>query len=454
MEKEEGAGFGRSSKTLTIMELSKNQETTLSAGDLAMLKKATSRFRYLQLSFRKHTYKVANNWHQVPDNVESASGCRDLVWRTRWGHGIPNGTESSLTLEEHLVTSSRAMNPNDEPQDADYSYIPLLSDEVALLILARIPRSEHPKLCCINTRYLTLIESGELSKIRRENRQIEASVIMLASGEHHCWEYSPHFESWRKLPVLPCEPSFYDGDKESFSVGYSLLISGRENGLSSVWRYEFLTNSWHRGPSMITSRCLFASANCGDVAYVAGGLMNKAILDSAEQYDPVDKSWKPLPNMRRRRQRCSGCFMDNKFYVIGGMDDDKILTCGEFYDREKRTWHLIPGMFNAMSSSISQSPPFLAVVDNELYALEPTSSRLKVYLKMSNSWKDLGVVPVRTNYTRGWGVAFKSLGDRLIILGAVGNSEDNQSQGISIFTCRPDPNATDCQWDFHGRTVR
>ncbi|CAN6447850.1 unnamed protein product [Victoria cruziana] len=333
------------------------------------------------------------------------------------------------------------------------SYIPFLSDEVALLILAKIPRSEHPKLCCINNRYFTLMGSGELSKIRRENRQNEASVIILASGEHHCWEYSPRSESWRKLPILPCEPSFYDGDKESFSVGYSLLISGRENGLSSIWRYEFLTNSWHRGPTMITPRCLFASANCGDVAFVAGGLMSKTILDSAEQYDPIDKSWKPLPNMRRRRHRCSGCFMDNKFYAIGGIDENKkILTCGEFYDREKRTWHLIPDMFNAMSSSTSQSPPFLAVVDNELYALEPTSSQLKLYSKLSNSWKDLGIVPVRTNYTKGWGVAFKSLGDKLIILGAVGNLEDSQSQGISIFTCRPDPNSTDCHWDFHGRT--
>ncbi|KAF3779205.1 F-box/kelch-repeat protein [Nymphaea thermarum] len=379
--------------------------------------------------------------------------------KTKQRRIVGNRVGSDEALDKCLIDSNMEQRNDDEPQDADYSYIPLLDDEVARLILARVPRSEHPKLCCINKRYLALVKSGELSKIRRKERLTESSVIVLASGEHQWWEHSPGSQCWRKLPDLPCEPTFFFGDKETLCVGYSLLVSGIESEGMSIWRYEFLTNSWHKGPAMTTPRCLFASANCGDVAFVAGGIASrtgriggKSILNSAEQYDPVTKRWDPLPSMRKRRQRCSGCFMDNRFYVIGGMNEEGSLNCGEFYDRDKKTWHLVPDMFKAMSNSISQSPPLLAVVEDELYALEPTSDRLKLYLKKSNSWKDLGMVPVRANHNMGWGVAFKSLGDRLLILGAASIAEDNQGQGIAVFTCQPNPNAGDCQWEYLGRT--
>ncbi|XP_031474967.1 F-box/kelch-repeat protein At3g27150 isoform X1 [Nymphaea colorata] len=395
----------------------------------------------------------------VSSDADSERGSEALVHsfssRTRRRRVITNNVGSDEPLGLRPVNPNMeedTIDSNGEPQDADYSYIPLLSDELALLILARIPRSEHPKLCCINKRYMALVKNGELSKIRREIGVTEPLVIIFASGEHHWWEHSPSSGLWRKLPDLPSEPSFHLADRESLCVDTQLLISGLESNGMSVWRYELLTNSWHKGPSMATPRCLFASANCGDVARVAGGTKNRTILNSAEQYNPRTKSWEPMPSMKQRRKLCSGCFMDNKFYVVGGVNEEGKLTSGEFFDREKKTWHLIPGMINDLSSSDCQSPPLVAVVNNELYSLETTTNKLKVYLKQSNSWKDLGMVPVRANHSRGWGVAFKSLGDRLLVIGAAWNAVDHHSQGISIFSCQPDPNARDAHWFFLGRT--
>ncbi|KAG9158988.1 hypothetical protein Leryth_013351 [Lithospermum erythrorhizon] len=82
----------------------------------------------------------------------------------------------------------------------------------------------------------------------------------------------------------------------------------------------------------------------------------------------------------------------------------------------------------------------LIAVNNELYSLEATSNQLKVYLKKTNSWKPLGDVPCeKANTRKGWGVAFKSLGNELLIIGSSPNAMD-------IYTCCPDPDASELHW--------
>ncbi|ONK58465.1 uncharacterized protein A4U43_C09F13330 [Asparagus officinalis] len=149
--------------------------------------------------------------------------------------------------------------------------------------------------------------------------------------------------------------------------------------------------------------------------------------------------------MKRRRKLCSGCYMDNKFYVIGGQDErGESLNCGEFYDLEKKSWELIPNMIQGARSWSSPSPPLLAVANNELYSLEASTNKLRVYIKKSNSWRGLGMAPVRADHSRGWGVAFKSLGDELLIIGSRGDSY--ACFGMTICTCRPHPGSGSLDW--------
>lgn len=334
-----------------------------------------------------------------------------------------------------------------EPQDADYSYVPFLSDEIALLILARVPRSEYQRLCYVNRRYQTLVRSGELYSIRKEIGIKEPSILMLASGESNWWCYDPRSRVRRNLPVLPADECFSSFDKESLCAGTHLLVSGKEISGSVIWRYELASDQWFKGPLMINPRCLFASANCGNEACVAGGIApTMEILNTAEKYDPESKTWNQLPRMKQRRKLCSGCYMDKKFYVIGGQNEKgDNLTCGEFYDTEKNVWELIPDMLQKDAPTwSSRSPPLIAVVNNELYSLEASSNRLKVYLKMSNCWKDLGEVPVRADHSRGWGVAFKSLGDELLVIGS--RALSHAFRGMTICTCKPDPELDSPPW--------
>lgn len=215
-----------------------------------------------------------------------------------------------------------------------------------------------------------------------------------------------------------------------------------------IWRYQLETNEWFKGPSMLTPRCLFASASIGTLAYVAGGLETttcREVLSSAERYNSVNHTWEPLPRMIKKRRFCSGCYLDNKFYVIGGVDEQpNDLTCGEFYDEVTNTWNLIPHMLrdivNPLSSS--RSPPLIAVANNELYTLDASSNELKVYMKGSNTWKKLGNVPVRADAQGGWGIAFKSLGNELLVTGATSASYSQRA----FYTCCPHPCVEELNW--------
>ncbi|KAK4752838.1 hypothetical protein SAY87_021636 [Trapa incisa] len=342
------------------------------------------------------------------------------------------------------VVDSTDPNMGGESQDADYcseDAPPSLSDELEVLILARVPRSEYSKFSAVNKRFLSLVSSGELYKVRRDIGVREPSVFVLASGESNWWAFDRSFRSCRQLPILPSDVCFASGDKETLSAGTHLLVSGMEIDGRVTWRYELTSNRWFKGPPMNSPRGLFASATCGNHAVVAGGIRvdgNREVLRTAERYDPDGKSWVLLPSMNRRRQFCSGCYMDGKFYVIGGKSEDgQALTCAEAYDETNDKWELIPDMLKDTPISTYHSPPLVAVVNNHLYALETSLNVVRVYVKATNSWRTLGPVPIRADFNRGWGVAFKSLGDELLVIGS--SSASYTGHGMSIFTCIPDP---------------
>ncbi|KAL9245969.1 hypothetical protein vseg_019559 [Gypsophila vaccaria] len=357
-----------------------------------------------------------------------------------------------------------------EPQDADYcsNIIPRLSDEsgvirlprvpeevIETMILPRIPLLEMRRFCSVSKTILDQIKNGELVRERKAIGVREASVFMLASGESNWWAYDHRFSSRKTLPILPSDVTFKGADKESVCAGTHLLVIGKEAQGPAIWTYELLLNKWFKGPLMIEPRCLFAAASSGDTAYVAGGtcLATFGTLNSAEKYDSDSKSWVPLPKMKEKRVKCAGFYMDNKFCVVGGQSPSgEALTCAEVFDENKNTWTKIPGILNGLT--ISDSPPLVAVVNNQLYTFETSTNSLMVYLKDSNSWKDLGTIPVRADSGNGWGVAFKSLGNELLAIG--GSNISPWGRGMTVYTCCPKPDAQYLDWKLldDGRNSR
>lgn len=297
------------------------------------------------------------------------------------------------------------------------SLLPGLCDDVALKCLALACRSDYASLSCLNTRFNKLIKSGNLYGERKVLGIAEHWVYLVC--DLRGWEaFDAMRKKWMKLPKIPCDECFNHADKESLAVGSELLVFGREFYDFAIWKYSLVRGNWIKCQGMNLPRCLFGSSSLGSIAIVAGGSDKSGnVLKSAELYDSSSGRWEMLPNMHSPRRLCSGFFMDGKFYVIGGMTSPTdSLTCGEEFDLKTREWRKIEGMYPNVNRA-AQAPPLVAVVDNQLYAVEYLTNMVKKYDKEKNTWDVLGRLPVRADLSNGWGLAFKACGEQLLVVG-------------------------------------
>ncbi|KAL3618595.1 hypothetical protein CASFOL_037677 [Castilleja foliolosa] len=301
-------------------------------------------------------------------------------------------------------------------EDSD-CFLPGLHDDVALTCLARASRSDYASLSCLNKKFNKLINTGYLYELRRQLGIVEHWVYMVCDPRG--WEaFDLLRNKWTRLPKIPCDDCFNCADKESLAVGSKLLVFGREMFEFAIWKYSLTSRNWSKCDAMNRPRCLFASGSLGPIAIVAGGSdKNGNVLKSAELYDSITGKWEVLPSMHLPRRLCSGFFMDGKFYVIGGMSSPtESLTCGEEFDLKTRRWRKIEGMYPNVNRA-AQAPPLVAVVKNGLYGVEYLTNMVRRYNKERNTWEELGRLPVRADSSNGWGLAFKSCGEALLVVG-------------------------------------
>ncbi|XVF03366.1 hypothetical protein REPUB_Repub04eG0254900 [Reevesia pubescens] len=345
-----------------------------------------------------------------------------------------NTNTNTTSSRDLLLSDSRDQSDDDDRKQSDSSsdldaLIQPIGRDNSISCLIRCSRSDYSSIASLNRSFRSLIRSGEIYKLRRQNGVVEHWVYF--SCNLFEWvAFDLILQRWMHLPRMPPNECFFFSDKESLAVGTELLVFGKEVTSQVIYRYSILTNSWTSGTSMNAPRCLFGSASLGEIAILAGGCDSLGnILSSAEMYNSETQKWETLPSMNKPRKMCSGVFMDKKFYVIGGTggvgSDANVLTCGEEYDLETRKWTEIPNMSPGRSGAAGQAempaaagaPPLVAVVNDELYAADHADMEVKKYDKERKSWLTIGRLPERAVSMNGWGLAFRACGDRLIVIG-------------------------------------
>ncbi|KAG6399903.1 hypothetical protein SASPL_141388 [Salvia splendens] len=314
----------------------------------------------------------------------------------------------------------------------------------------RLSRANYGSIALLNRSFRSLVRSGELYKLRQKRGVVEHWVYFSCMLNE--WEvFDPIRRHWMHLPSISYNNVFVFSDKESLAVGTELLVFGRNLMSYVIYRYSLLTNAWTTGMQMNKPRCLFGSASLGEIAILAGGSDSNANpLNYAELYNSDTGRWTMLPSMKKARKSCSAVFMDGKFYVIGGTGAGLThLSCGEVYDLKNGTWTEILNISpiqEAPSTVVSEAPPLIAVVKNELYAADYAVREVKKYNKEGEVWITLGKFPERAGSTRGWGIAFKACGDRLIFVGGPHVLNGNL---IEVYSWVPGEGPL--QWDVLGR---
>ncbi|KAG8073640.1 hypothetical protein GUJ93_ZPchr0006g42262 [Zizania palustris] len=326
----------------------------------------------------------------------------------------PSPQPHTPDISEGHGSSRHASSGGGEQHGNGSSLIGAIGRDPTINCLLRLSRSDYGSVASLSRDFRSLVRSGEIYRLRRQNGVAEHWVYFSCNVLE--WDaYDPYRGRWIQVPKMPPDECFMCSDKESLAVGTELLVFAMAH---IVFRYSILTNSWTRTDPMISPRCLFGSTSVGAKAYVAGGTDSSGrILSSAEMYDSETHSWAPLPSMIRARKMCSGVFMDGMFYVIGGVaSNNKVLTCGEEYDLKRRSWRVIENMSEGLNG-VTGAPPLIAVVNNELYAADYSDKNVKKYDKRNNKWITLGKLPERSVSMNGWGLAFRACGDRLIVIG-------------------------------------
>ncbi|CAF2143175.1 BnaA02g26610D [Brassica napus] len=372
--------------------------------------------------FPEHDDKLNNGKRAL----EVASEIRPTKSLKLMGFSIQYDSDSS----DYSGTSQESDSNNNGGDSTDsHSLFNEIGRDNSIDCLIRCSRSDYGSIASLSRNFRSLVKSGEIYRLRRQNGFVEHWVYF--SCQPLEWvAFDPVERRWMQLPTMPSSVTFMGADKESLAVGTDLLVLGQA-GFSSyvIYRYSLLTNSWSSGMEMNSPRCLFGSASLGEIAIFAGGIdSQRKILDSAEMYNSELQTWTTLPRMHKPRKMCSGVFMDGKFYVIGGIGgaDSKLLTCGEEYDLDTKKWTHIPDLSPPRSradvSSANDAPPLVAVVNNQLYAADHADMEVRKYDKEKKRWLTVGRLPERAGSVNGWGLAFRACGERLIVIGGPRNS--------------------------------
>ncbi|KAK3153540.1 hypothetical protein QOZ80_2BG0176780 [Eleusine coracana subsp. coracana] len=209
-----------------------------------------------------------------------------------------------------------------------------------------------------------------------------------------------------RIPFCGCAVGAVDG------CIYVLGGFSRSSTMKCVWRYDPFVNSWLEVSSMSTGRAFCKTSLLNNKLYVVGGISKGknglTPLQSAEVFDPRTGVWAEVPDMTFSKvQALPTVFLAELLRPIAtGMTSYRgklhvpqtlyswpffVDVGGEIYDPETNSWAEMPVGMGEGWPARQAGTKLSAIVDGELYALEPSTSsdraKIKIYDPQEDSWK-------------------------------------------------------------------
>ncbi|XP_038715817.1 F-box/kelch-repeat protein At1g22040 isoform X2 [Tripterygium wilfordii] len=320
---------------------------------------------------------------------------------------------------------------------------------------------ESPRL--VSQKWKATIMTPELLKLRKELGRTEEWVYILTKSEDDklFWHaLDPSSRKWQRLPPLPsilCEeepskglsglwnmigPSIniadllrrWLGRKDAMDEipfcgsaigavnGCIYLLGGfsRSSAMKCVWRFDPISNVWSEANPMSVGRAYCKTGILNNKLYVVGGVSRGpgglSPLRSAEVYDPCSDTWSQVPSMPFSKAQAlpTPFLVDMLKPIATGMISYSGRLCvpqslyswpffvdvgGEMYDPETNSWTEMPVGMGEGWPARRAGTKVSVVVDDELYALDPSNSldsgKIKVYDQREDAWKVvIGKVPI------------------------------------------------------------
>ncbi|XP_010269155.1 PREDICTED: F-box/kelch-repeat protein At1g22040-like [Nelumbo nucifera] len=225
-------------------------------------------------------------------------------------------------------------------------------------------------------------------------------------------------DGFDRMPFCGCAVGAVDG------CLYVLGGFSRVSAMRCVWRYDPIQNVWEEMTSMSMGRAYCKTGILNNKLYAIGGVSISqggcTPLQSAEVFDPQTGVWSQVPNMPfSRAQVLPTAFLADMLKPIAtGMTSYRGRLCvpqslyswpffidvgGEVYDPETNSWDEMPVGMGEGWPAKQAGTKLGVVVDEELYALDPSNSldsgKIKLYDSQEDTWKVvIEKVPIR-DYT-------------------------------------------------------
>jgi len=272
----------------------------------------------------------------------------------------------------------------------------LLSPDLAPHILAQLPTKEHAaKGTCRAWR-----RGWKETLARRERPRL--LVIGGQDNEggtvNSLERYDPSTNEWEEKAVPPMHTARKHAPSAMLDGKLYTVGGCRPQGdatFNSVKRYDLAANAWEEVAPMATARLAHAAAVLDGKLYAVGGYNedddededgHNSYLSSVERYDPVTNAWEAVAPMATARDYHAVTVLDGKLYAVGGGNDDvDDLSTVERYDPATNAWEEVAPLATARSAHA------VAALDGKLYAVGGGGflSSMERYDPATNVWEEV-----------------------------------------------------------------
>ncbi|KDP35244.1 hypothetical protein JCGZ_09403 [Jatropha curcas] len=231
--------------------------------------------------------------------------------------------------------------------------IPSLPNDIALNILARLPRSHHPLLSLVSKPFRSVFSSALFYTTRSlllcSQPFLYVSIRIPTTSSLHWFTLFQNSPNPRKPPnflvPLPPTPSPLLGSA-LVAVGPKIYVIGgclKDIPSSHVWTLDCRFHSWESFPNMSISREFAAAGVVDGKIYVIGGCVVDTWARSknwAEVFDPKIRTWESVDSSRenilREKWMHASAVVDGRFYAMADRN-------GVVYEPATKKWESVGG---------------------------------------------------------------------------------------------------------------
>ncbi|CAN1131395.1 F-box/kelch-repeat protein SKIP6 [Linum perenne] len=316
------------------------------------------------------------------------------------------------------MSTSTPINAGGALPESTQTLLPDLPDDVALNILARVPRSHHPFLSTVSKSFRSLLSSPIFYATRSIVRSSEHFLYLCVriSGAN-CVKWftlcrnTLNPRNPRNLLVsLPATASPLVGSAFA-AAGHKIYVIGgsiEDVASSHVWAFDCRVRTWEAVSSMHIPREFPAAGVVDGKIYVIGG----SVVDSwsrsrnwAEVFDPVTEKWdsveSPSDELLRAKWMHASAVIGGRIYAMADRN-------GVVYEPRNRKWRNVEKRLDLGWRGRA------CVVDDILYCYDYLG-KIQGFDSGKGMWKEVkGLEKKLPNFLCGATMA--NLGGKLVVI--------------------------------------